>query len=308
MNTQYSKKNASVKKPVLITVAVAVVAIIVLLIRFSPFVTVPTGHTGVVTTFGRVEDKVLSEGFHVKNPIQQVIMMDNRTQKATLNMQAFSSDIQQVDIVLSVNYSVDKPTVQNLYKNVGVSYYETVMLPRIQECTKSVFTQYTAEKLMEVRSSLSSQIKSLLVPEMKEYGVLIASVTVENVDFTDAFTDAVEAKQVALQKKLKTETEQAELVSVAESTAERDLIAARTDAEKRAIIAEAEANVAKIQADAEAYVTRVQSEAEAAANELIAASLTDSLIDFTEASRWNGELPQIVGSGAALPIIDVTAE
>ena len=301
-------KNQSVRRRALISAAVILVAIIVLLIQFSPFVTVPTGHTGVVTTFGKVEDKVLSEGFHVKNPIQQVIMMDNRTQKATLKMQAFSSDIQQVDIVCSVNYSVDKSTAQNLYKNVGVNYYETVMQPRIQECTKSVFTQYTAETLMEVRSSLSSQIKALLVPEMKEYGVLIASVTIEDVDFANAFTDAVEAKQVALQKKLKTETEQAELVSVAQSTAERDLIAARTDAEKRAIIAEAEANVAKIQADADAYVTRVQSEAEAKANELIASSLTDDLIAFTEAKCWNGELPQIVGSGAALPILDVTAE
>ena len=301
-------KNQSVRRRALISAAVILVAIIVLLIQFSPFVTVPTGHTGVVTTFGKVEDKVLSEGFHVKNPIQQVIMMDNRTQKATLKMQAFSSDIQQVDIVCSVNYSVDKSTAQNLYKNVGVNYYETVMQPRIQECTKSVFTQYTAETLMEVRSSLSSQIKALLVPEMKAYGVLIASVTIEDVDFANAFTDAVEAKQVALQKKLKTETEQAELVSVAQSTAERDLIAARTDAEKRAIIAEAEANVAKIQADADAYVTRVQSEAEAKANELIASSLTSDLIAFTEAKCWNGELPQIVGSGAALPILDVTAE
>ena len=301
-------KNQSVRRRALISAAVILVAIIVLLIQFSPFVTVPTGHTGVVTTFGKVEDKVLSEGFHVKNPIQQVIMMDNRTQKATLKMQAFSSDIQQVEIVCSVNYSVDKSTAQNLYKNVGVNYYETVMQPRIQECTKSVFTQYTAETLMEVRSSLSSQIKALLVPEMKAYGVLIASVTIEDVDFANAFTDAVEAKQVALQKKLKTETEQAELVSVAQSTAERDLIAARTDAEKRAIIAEAEANVAKIQADADAYVTRVQSEAEAKANELIASSLTSDLIAFTEAKCWNGELPQIVGSGAALPILDVTAE
>lgn len=299
-------KTQSARKRVLIVAAGVLVVVIALLIQFSPFVTVPTGHTGVVTTFGKVEDKVLSEGFHLKSPVQHVIMMDNRTQKATLKMQAFSSDIQQVDIVCSVNYSVDKSTAQNLYKNVGVNYYETVMQPRIQECTKSVFTQYTAETLMEVRSSLSSQIKALLVPEMKEYGVLIASVTIEDVDFANAFTDAVEAKQVALQKKLKTETEQAELVSVAQSAAERDLIAARTDAEKRAIIAEADANVAKIQADAEAYVTRVQSEAEAKANELIASSLTPELIAFTEANRWNGELPQIVGNGAALPVLDVT--
>ena len=290
-------------------VTVAILGIIVLFcLIFPPFTTVPTGHTGVVTTFGHVEDYVLNEGFHVKNPFQKIVMMDNRTQKATVVMQAFSSDIQQVDIVCSVNYSVDKDTAQNLYKNVGVNYYETVMKPRIQECTKSVFTQYTAEKLMEVRSSLSTQIKQLLQPEMKEYGVLIASVTIEDVDFTNAFTDAVEAKQVALQTKLKTETQQAELVSIAQSTAERDLIAARTDAEKRTILAEAEASVAKIEADAEAYAVRVQSEAEAEANGRIAQSLTDQLIAYTEANRWNGELPTFFGGNSALPILNLNGE
>ena len=303
MNSKNTNKPFKVRY---VVIGIIALIVIVFLLDNLPFVSVPAGHTGVVTTFGRVEDYVLEEGFHVKNPLQNVILMDNRTQKATLVMQAFSSDIQQVDIVTSVNYSIDRSSAQNLYKNVGVNYYETIMKPRIQECTKSVFTQYTAENLMDVRSSLSTQIKNLLAPEMKEYGILIANVTVENVDFTDAFTDAVEAKQVALQKKLKTETEQAELVSVAQSTAERELIAARTDAEKRTILAEAEASVAKIQADADAYALRVQSEAEATANGLIAASLTDALISYTEANRWNGELPQIVGGSAALPVIDVT--
>lgn len=307
MENKNGKKKTG-RKLIPIIVLSVVIVLVLLICVFSPFVTVPAGHTGVVTTFGRVADYVLDEGFHLKSPLQQVIIMDNRTQKATLSMQAFSSDIQQVDIVCSVNYSVDRPTAQNLYKNVGVEYFNTIMKPRIQECTKSVFTKYTAETLMEVRSSLSTQIKALLAPEMKEYGIIIASVTVENVDFTDAFTDAVEAKQVALQKKLKTETEQAEQLSIAQATAERELIAARTDAEKRTIIAEAEASVAKIQADAEAYALRVQSEAEAEANQLIAASLTNELISYTEANRWNGELPQIVGSNAALPVINVPAE
>ena len=288
-------------------VPVVILAVILLaVIAFPPFVSVPTGHTGVVTTFGRVVDRVLDEGFHFKNPVQRVVMMDNRTQKASMAMQAFSSDIQQVDIVCSVNYSVDRQNAQNLYRNVGVNYYETVMRPRVQECTKSVFTKYTAETLMDVRSSLSTQIRDLLAPEMKDYGILIASVTVENVDFTDALTDAVEAKQVALQTKLKTETQQAELVSIAQSTAERDLIAARTDAEKRTILAEAEASVKRIEADADAYKVKVQSEAEAAANKLIASSLTDSLIRYTQANRWNGSLPQIVGNSTALPVLDLT--
>ena len=295
-------------KPFFIIACAVIVLVLLFIAAFPPFVTVPTGHTGVVTTFGRVEDYVLTEGFHLKNPFQKVIMMDNRAQRQTLKMQAFSSDIQQVDLTCTVNYAIDQVNAQNLYKNVGENYYYKKMEARIKECTKSVFTRYTAEKLMEVRNTLSQQVEELLAPEMLEIGIRIESISIEDVDFTDAFTNAVEDKQVALQKKLKTETEQAELVSVAQSTAERDIIAAKADAEKRSILAEAEANVAKIEADAQAYVTKVQAEAEANANKLIAESLTEELIAYTEANNWNGELPQIVGSASALPIIDVTGD
>ncbi|MBQ3079671.1 MAG: prohibitin family protein [Clostridia bacterium] len=291
----YGKKTFKIKKPVIFIALALVLIIIVFLSAFSPFVTVPTGHTGVVTTFGRVEDYVLSEGFHLKSPLQEVVMMDNRTQKASIKMQAFSSDIQQVDITCTVNYSVNKEKAQHLYKNVGVNYYETVMEPRIEECAKSVFTQYTAEKLMEVRNSLSAQIKDLLEPEMEPYGILVGSIAIEDIDFTDAFTDAVEAKQVALQTKLKTETEQEELVIIAESTAEREKIAAQAQAE-----------ILKIEAQAEAEAVKLRSEAEAEANKLIAESLTEALISYMEANQWNGELPQIVGANSALPIIDVS--
>lgn len=307
MNTGYKKTNLPfyLRPPMLITATVLVV-IIIFLMAFPPVVTVPTGHTGVVTTFGRVEDKVLTEGFHIKNPFQKVIMMDNRAQRQTIKMSAFSSDIQQVEVTCTINYSIDQVNAQNLYKNVGENYYYKKMEPRIKECTKSVFTRYTAENLMEVRNTLSNQIEELLSPEMLEIGIRIETISIEDVDFTDAFTDAVEAKQVALQKKLKTETEQAELVSVAQSTAERDIIAAKADAEKRAILAQAEAEVKKIEADAAAYAVKVKAEAEAEANELISASLTDALIAYTEANRWNGELPQFMGAGTTMPIIDMT--
>lgn len=309
MNTNpgYKKKSNLpfyLRPPVLITAAVLVL-VIIFISAFPPAVTVPTGHTGVVTTFGRVEDYVLTEGFHLKNPFQKVIMMDNRAQRQTLKMSAFSSDIQQVDVTCTVNYAIDQVNAQNLYKNVGENYYFKKMEARIKECTKSVFTRYTAEKLMEVRNTLSNQIEELLAPEMLEIGIRIENISIEDVDFTDAFTDAVEAKQVALQKKLKTETEQAELVSVAESTAQRDIIAAKADAEKREILAQAEAEIKKIEADAAAYAVKVQAEAEAAANELISKSLTDALISYTEANRWNGELPQFVGNDTMLPIINL---
>ena len=291
------------RRTLVIAAAVVVLAaLIVFLTAFSPFVTIPAGHTGIVTTFGRVEDYTLSEGFHLKSPLKQVIVMDTRTQRASLTMQAFSSDIQQVDVICSVNYSVDRETCQKLYQRVGMNYYANVMEPRVLENVKTVFARYTAENLMDARNTLSQQIMELLAPEMAEYGISVTSVAIENVDFTDAFTDAVEQKQVAEQTRLRVETEQAQQTAVEEAQAERRVIAANADAQERAILAEADANVARINADAEKY----RGEQQAAANAALAASLTDELIAYYQTQQWDGKLPTVYG-GETLPILEMGA-
>ena len=278
-------------------IAAIVVVGIVLIAAFMCFVTVPPGHSGVVVTLGRVSDNVLSDGLHFKLPWQNVVLMDNRAQKKQFTTQAFSSDIQQVDLICSINFSVDRATSQNLYKNVGVAYYETVMLPRILENLKAVFSKYTAENLVGAREVLSVQVRDLLVPEMKNFGVEILSVAIENIDFTNAFTDAVEAKQVAEQTKLKTQIQQDEQLLIEETSAKRAIIAADADAE-----------VARIAADAKAYAVRAQAEAEAEANKMVAESITAQLIQYVQANGWDGRLPQFIsGENGMIPVISMEA-
>ena len=279
----------------LIIVAVAVIALIVLGSLVT--VTVPTGHTGVVITFGHVENYVLNEGLHFKLPWQQVIKMDNRAQKAQLNFQAFSSDIQQVNVACSVNFSINKETSQNLYKNIGVSYYTTVVEPRTLENVKSIIAKYSAENLIQSRDTLSTQVKDILSPEMKKYGIEILSIAVEDIDFTDVFTNAVEAKQVAEQSKLQATIEQ-----------EQKNMEQEAEAKRKVIAAQAQAEVAKIEADAEAYAVQVQAQAEAEANQKISSSLTELLVKYNETMQWNGELPQIVGNESVLPVLEMEKE
>ena len=286
------------KKKFFVGLFITVLLIIAVAVGASALTaTVPTGHTGVVVTFGHVEDYVLGEGLHFKLPWQQVIKMDNRAQKAQLNFQAFSSDIQQVNVSCSVNFSVDKETSQNLYKNIGVSYYTTVVEPRILENVKSIIAKYTAENLIQSRESLSGQVKELLAPEVKNYGIEILSIAIEDIDFTDVFTNAVEAKQVAEQSKLQAKIEQ-----------EQKNMEQSAEAERKVVAAEAEAEVAKIKADAEAYAVEVQAKAEAEANQKLAESLTDLLVKYNEIQQWDGKLPQIVGNDTVLPVIEMETE
>ena len=280
-------------------IILAAAAVVLLIAGLTCTATVQTGYTGIVTTFGKVEDVTLEAGLHFKSPFQQIISMDNREQKSTFTTEAFSSDIQQVDITGSINYAINKSTAMNLFKEVGTDYFNKLVYPRMLEITKGVFSKYSAENLVANREKLSQDIRDGLYEELKDYGINVISLSIENLDFTDAFTDAVEAKQVAAQRKLQAEIEQAQMTMETQQQAER-----------QRINAEAAANVAKINADADAYAVKVRSEAEAEANKMIAESLTENLIRFNEVKNWDGKLPTyMAGEGSTtVPVLQMGTE
>lgn len=280
-----------------VTILVAIVLFVVSCIGI-----VPTGYTGILTTFGAVQDRTLSPGINFIAPWQNVVTMDNRAQKVEITTQAFSSDIQQVDISMSVNYCIGQETARELYKTVGKNYYENIMFPRIQENVKAVFSQYTAEALISNREYLSSMVADLMRNDMEAYGITIISIAIEDIDFTDAFTNAVEAKQVAAQNKLTAETVQAQKTMEQQAESERAIIAANAQAEQDIIAAQADLEVVKIQADAALYA----GEREANMNERIAAALTEELIKYYWIKQWNGKLPTTVLGNENSFMIDLT--
>lgn len=278
-----------------IPVASTIIGVVLLVLSLVSYV--PTGHTGIITTFGKVHDVTLDAGIHFKAPWNSVLTMDNREQKKPFQLEAFSKDIQQVDVQGSVNYNIDKATAMNLYKDVGTGYADILIGPRIQEDIKIVIAKYTAENLIENRQAMSEEIFELLKDELAPKGINIISLAIENIDFTDAFEAAVEAKQVATQEKQKAKTQQEQQTMEAEQKAERDRIAAQ-----------AAADVEKIGVDAEAYAIKTRSDAEAEANKKIADSLTEELIRYSEVNQWNGQLPSYMGTSSAVPIINTNAK
>ena len=262
----------------------------VAIIACSCVAEVDTGHTGIVTTFGHVEDYTFEAGIHFKLPWQEVVNMDNRNQRATIDLKCFSSDIQEVDVTYTINYQIQKANAQTIYKTIGTSYFNTVIAPRIQEAVKSVIAQYNAENLIANREKLSAEVKVILLQKLEAYNIEVLDASIENLDFSDVFTAAVEAKQVAEQTKLKTQIEQEQAIIIAEAEAERAVIEAK-----------AEAEVKKVEADAKLYAT----EKEAEANAKLAASLTDALISYFYAQSWDGKLPAYMGGdGGTFPILN----
>ncbi|MBQ8288859.1 MAG: prohibitin family protein [Clostridia bacterium] len=310
-----NKMNFSPKKIAGLVIA-GIALILLIVVGFNCFAEVPTGHTGIITTFGKVENETLEAGIHFKLPWQKVVNMDNRNQKSTLTLVCFSSDIQEVDVVYTVNYQIEKKNAQNIYKTIGTDYFNTVMTPRINEAVKKMVAHYDAESLIDSREKLSNEIYEVLVADLASYNVQLVSASIENIDFTEAFTAAVEAKQVAAQNKLKAETEQEQANMEAAKAAERAKINAQAAADAAKIQAEADAEVAKTKANAAAEVTKIEADAEkyrkeqeAAANQLLANSMTEELLQYFYINGWDGKLPETwVSQEDFMTILDIAKQ
>ena len=275
----------------------------VFLILLGCIKTVPTGNTGIVTTFGKIENVSLDAGVHFMSPWKKVINMDNRTQKQSIEMACFSSDIQEVNVTYTVNYQINKANAQEIYRTIGTEYFDKIVMPKALEAVKSVFAKYTAEDLIASRSSLSKEIEGILVETLDAQNIQITATSIENIDFTDAFTNAVEAKQVAEQNKLKAKTEQDQQNIEAEAAAKRQVIQAQADADAAILAAKADAEVAKISADSAEY----QGRKEAAVLSQIGEQLEryPNLVKYKNLEKWDGKLPETV-LGDSDVIMDMT--
>ena len=292
-----TSKSRKAGLPVILGVIAAVVTV-----AGSCFVSVPTGHTGVVTTFGKVENFTLDAGIHGKLPFQEVVLLDNRVQKARIELNCFSSDIQEVKVVYTVNYQISKENAMTIYSRIGTLYYDTVITPNVSEAVKVMTARYTAENLVASRDELSEKIEDLLSEQLSRYNIVVVGTSIEDMDFTDAFTNAVEAKQVAAQNKLQAEIEQQQKIMEQKSTAERAVIDANAAAEVARIQAEADLAVTKIQADAAEYA----GQKEAAKNKAIAENLSKDLLNYYYIQQWNGILPNYyMGSDNVSTIIGI---
>lgn len=257
----------NIKKPKTLITTIFLIALVIGFV-FSSYVVIEPGHTGVVVTMGKVEENVLQEGFHFKIPfIQEVIKIDNRIVKLEVQTEAFSKDLQTVQTTLAINYRVDTKKSYSIYKNVGSNYESVLIVPAVNEVLKAISATYTAEESVTNRAIISNGLISGLNEKLNNSGLYVTDVNIIDFDFSDAFIQAIEEKQVAQQKLLTAETE------------------------KQTAIAKAEA---------EAETIKIKAEAEAEANKTLSESITSNIIEYNKIEKWDGKLPQVTGGSGTL--------
>lgn len=261
----------------------AVAGVVALILCATSFTIIPAGNTGVIMTLGKVSENPLQEGFHLKIPfIQSVEVMSNKIQVYETPASAVSKDMQTVSSTIAVNYRISTDSSPEIYKNVGIDYKTVLIMPVVQECMKSATAKYTAEQLITERAAVGEDVKSSLDAKLNGYGIYIEKFNIVNFDFSEEFNSAIEAKQVAEQTLIKTQTEQEQAIVVAEAQAKQKIISAN--------------------AEAEAILTQAQAQADA--NVMLEESLSGKVLMYEQINKWDGVLPKVNGSDNNL-LIDV---
>ena len=272
-----------------IVIAIAAIGVLANSIKI-----VPTGYTGVRTTFGQISQNVVQSGLNFKIPFVQSITLVNNKQQDVKFDNVISSETSERNEVfftgITVTYQINAEksawihaNVSN-YKNNLVS--ESLVASALKTASKTLTpTDVTSRNILEplVKDNIQASLNEKYGSEV----VTINKVVINNATFDDEYNDKIAQKQ---QAQMAYETQQIEN---------------KTAVEK----AEADAKVKVTEAQAEADAKRISANAEADANRVIQESLTDEILREMTIDKWNGELPKVTGeNGMMLDVSDIMQE
>ena len=238
------------------------------LVPFS-FHTVDTGEIAVVKHLGEARE-IRTAGTHFDLWVTEKYQIyDAKVQNIDISTAAYSSDAQTMTIQMTMQFQIMGDKVMEVARQYGSL---EVLQSRIQaiaiEKAKATLSAHKAMDIISDRASMSPAVEDAIRQAIgTDYYVNVVAVVLTNIDFSDAFEQAVEEKMIAEQLQLKAEYENQTKVAQAEAEAKAKLIAA---------------------------------EATSKANELLEQSLTEKILREMYINKWDGKLPNVVSDGSVI--------
>jgi len=201
---------ATLRRPVgLVAIALAFVVV-----ALGSFVTVDAGQLGVKVFFGRVESDVLENGFHVINPLTEVVMMDGRTQAYTMSGKINEGQVQGDDAIsvlsgdgltlkleVTVQYHLTPSTAPQVYKSLANDYVERVVRPETRAALRDAAVGFQATDLYSVRrGEFVNTVKEKLTRAFNTRGIALENVLLRDVVLPDKVRAAIDEKIAAEQE------------------------------------------------------------------------------------------------------------
>ena len=253
------------------SLALAIAILFIIFIMFcNPIAIVGVGERGVKVTLGRVSPESYSEGIHFVMPfIQKIKVMNVKTQKLSTPTEVYTKDIQQARISYVVNYNLMPQHVHEMYREVGMNYVDTILMPAIEGNIKDVIGKWNAQDLVANRATATADILGKLQSQLAKRYINVTSFQIIDINYSEVFERAIESKVTAEQEALK---------------AKNKTVQVEEEAKQKLISAQAEAKSMQIRATA--------------------LTQNKALVEYEAVQKWNGKLPEYM-MGGSIPFINM---
>jgi regulator of protease activity HflC (stomatin/prohibitin superfamily) len=182
---------------------------------FRSFHSVNAGHVLVVRQFGEIVGQ-RGDGFQTIAPWQsaeevstqvesQRFQMDDRSGGAEGTISsgpAISEETQPVYAVVTLNYRVSDKAVQELFTDVGSTYFDKVVAPRVFQVFKNETVKFKSVSVAPNREQIRQAVQVELDRQLQSFSIDVVDFLINDLDFPKEFTAAIERKQVATQDAL----------------------------------------------------------------------------------------------------------
>ena len=242
--------------------------VVVLILIFMPIGIITVQPNEVAVEVDKVGHKVVSEpqgvGYHIFNRWSTDMVAYIVSSRAypsdttgsekgkdyTLTLK--TNDGQNIDVDLTIIYSLNAKDVPNLHQQIGTHYEEQILLPQIRSEARIAIGNYTAEEIYtgKARDEIQGAIKKRLTDVLAKYpAIQIQDALMRHFSFSVEFEKAIEQKKMAAQKVEINKN----LAAAQEQEALRVEAEARGNKLKTVQEAEGRAQSVKIEADASRY-------------------------------------------------------
>ena len=259
---------------VLIVVAIVVALLLagILPPGISVLTAIPDGCTGILKTYGKIENTYLQSGIHLKKPWQQIVIMDNRVK--TMKISSGVKDANTTDTAetkdqqlvpsfeFEIQYQLNATKSYEVYRNYGANYEKVLLTSNALQFIKETFSMYKAEEIVGAKSEIPLVIQDKLNAATSPLGIDIKRVNMVTYDFTPEYTKILEDRAMKKAQLENNRLEQQNQTITAQTQYEVAVKEAEKQAETQRIAAENANAIAIKNAEKEAETQRIAAENE----------------------------------------------
>jgi regulator of protease activity HflC (stomatin/prohibitin superfamily) len=254
------------------------------------------GHVGIIIrrTSGGVDPVPLGPGLHTRNPLttgikeyptfmQTLVLTKEATEGSPTNdeINVNSVEGQPLSLDVAISFELIHAKVPFLYSTFRTDI-EAIQRGYLRQTVRQALQEVAGqEEIANImgpkKAEVVARTKDKLSKALEQYGIEVKQFSINEIRAPQAVMQAINAKNVMQQQAL-----------TAQNELQKNTYQAQGDS---------------IKAVGRAKAILAEAQAQAQANELLAKSISGSLVQYEMAKKWNGVMPQV--SGSAMPMIQM---